>query len=260
MSWKVTFLGTGTSVGIPMIGCHCPTCLSPDPRDKRFRASIHVQGPECSWVVDTGPDFRQQCLRENIESLDAVLFTHSHADHIMGFDELRRFTIEEDASIPVYARPSCMAALAQAFHYAFDGTNRYRGYLKPDPRLIDGPFSLGKTTVTALPCQHGKVETVGYLFSSGDRPLFAYFPDCKSMDEAVIDRLKHVPVLILDALRITRHSTHLTIEEAIDLSRRIQPGQTWFTHFMCEVSQKAMEKILPPGISPAYDGLSFTID
>jgi phosphoribosyl 1,2-cyclic phosphate phosphodiesterase len=178
----------------------------------------------------------------------------------MGFDELRRFTIGEDATLPVHATPSCLKALEQVFHYAFDGTNRYRGYLKPDPRPVTGPFTLGATTVTPLPCRHGKVETIGYLFSrTGGSPLFAYFPDCKTMSDDVIERLRGVPVLILDALRHTQHVTHLTIAEAIDLVRAIQPGHACFTHFMCEVSHAELEKGLPAGISPAYDGLILRI-
>ena len=127
-SFELTFLGTGSSVGVPMIGCACETCRSTDPRDKRLRCSVLVRTPECQFVVDTGPDFRTQCLRENIRQLDAVLLTHPHMDHLTGFDELRRFTIEEEAVMPIYARPSCLEVVERMFFYAFTGENRSRGY------------------------------------------------------------------------------------------------------------------------------------
>jgi phosphoribosyl 1,2-cyclic phosphate phosphodiesterase len=160
----LTFLGTGTSQGVPMIGCDCAVCHSNDPRDNRLRSSIYVETPECAFVVDTGADFRTQALRENIRRLDAVVFTHSHTDHIMGFDDLRRFSWQR-GSMPVYASAETMADLHRVFKFAFDGSYRWPGYLKPEPHVVCGPFRLGETIITPLPVPHGSTEVNGYLFA-----------------------------------------------------------------------------------------------
>ena len=160
----VTFLGTGTSQGVPMIGCDCDVCRSPDPRDKRLRSSIYVETPECAFVVDTGTDFRTQALRENIRNVDAVIFTHSHTDHIMGFDDLRRFS-HARGSMPAYASGETMRDLERVFRFAFNTSNAVPYYLKPEPHVIDGPFKLGKTLITLLPVPHGDSIVNGYLFS-----------------------------------------------------------------------------------------------
>jgi phosphoribosyl 1,2-cyclic phosphate phosphodiesterase len=258
-AFEITFLGTGTSVGVPMIGCDCDVCHSSDPRDKRDRASIAITTPEQVWIVDTGPDFRHQCLREGIRRLDAVLLTHSHTDHIIGFDDVRRFTIGADQVMPVYGTPACLAALGKVFEFAFNGENRYVGYLKPDPRPIDGPFVIGPTTITPLPVLHGKVPTIGYLFEREGRKLAAYLPDVKSVPESTRALLTDVEVLITDALRFTSHPTHMNFDEAIMLARQARARRTWFTHFQCQVSHAAAEEKLPPDIRPAYDGLRISL-
>lgn len=255
---QLTFLGTGTSVGIPMIGCDCETCRSSDPRDQRLRSSVWLRTPELAWVVDTGPDFRAQCLRAGIRHLDAALFTHPHMDHVVGFDELRRFTIPADAFLPVHARPSCLAVLERMFEYAFNGENRYRGYLKPFPKPVHGPFHLGDTRVTPLPVRHGKVETIGYLFSRGGRKLCAYLPDAKELLPEAWSELAGVDTLIIDALRHTEHPTHMNFVEALAVQERLRPRQTWFTHLQCEVLHARDEARLPPGVRIAYDGLELS--
>ena len=255
---ELTFLGTGTSVGVPMIGCDCETCRSTDPRDKRFRCSVYMRSPELAWVVDTGPDFRSQCLRENIRQVDAVLYTHPHMDHLTGFDELRRFTVGEDAVMPIYARPSCLAVLERMFSYAFNGENRYRGYLKPEPRPIDGPFKLGTTEITPLPVHHGKVETIGFLFSRHGRKLCAYICDCKEVTPEAVELLKGVDTLIIDALRFTPHFTHMGWQESLALHALVQARRTYFTHMQCEILHARDEATLPPEVRVAYDGLQLT--
>src|SRR6266446_7313127 len=162
----LTFLGTGTSQGVPMIGCDCDVCQSSDPRDNRLRSSIYIQTLECSFVVDTGTDFRTQVLRENIRNVDAVIFTHSHTDHIMGFDDLRRFS-HARGSMPAYASAETMRDLARVFAFAFKGLNPFPGYLKPEPHVVDSPFELGSTTITPLPVPHGNMIVNGYLLSRG---------------------------------------------------------------------------------------------
>lgn len=252
---QLTFLGTGTSVGIPMIGCDCATCRSTDPRDNRLRSSVWMRAPEAAWVVDTGPDFRTQCLRAGIRHLDAALYTHPHMDHVTGFDELRRFTPGTDDAIPIHALPSCLAVLERMFEFAFNGENRYRGYLKPFPKPIHGPFHLGETHITPLPARHGKVETIGYLFTRHGRKLCAYIPDAKELLPPALEAAAGVDTLILDALRHTEHPTHLTFAESLAIHQRLRPRQTWFTHLQCEIMHSREEPLLPEGVRIAYDGL-----
>ncbi len=260
--FQVTFLGTGTSIGVPVIGCDCAVCLSDDPRNKRSRSSIFVETPEACWVVDTGPDFRCQCLRENIRHLDAALFTHGHTDHIMGFDDLRRFTLRADASLPVHAPQGCLDHLSRAFDFAFNGENRYPGYFKPAPHAVTGSFSLGggSTIVTPLPVQHGKVDTIGYRFDRGGRRLLAYIPDAKHVLDATRELLVGVEVLIIDALRPQPHPTHLSLEESLLIAREVGARRTWFTHFSCEVDYRKTEPRLPEGTGLAWDGLKISLD
>jgi phosphoribosyl 1,2-cyclic phosphate phosphodiesterase len=251
----ITFLGTGTSVGVPMVGCDCAVCHSDDPRDRRFRSSILITTPEAQWVVDTGPDFRSQCLRAGIRRLDAVLLTHAHTDHVAGFDDLRRFTVGADQELEVYASASCLAAVRRMFEFAFNGENRYPGYFKPLPRPFDGPFRIGGTEITPLPVDHGKVETHGFLFCRGGRKLVAYLPDLKSAHPETLVAIADVEALVVDALRFTPHPTHLNFEEALALAREVGARRTWFTHFQCQVGHAEAEEKLPPDVRLAYDGL-----
>jgi phosphoribosyl 1,2-cyclic phosphate phosphodiesterase len=249
----LTFLGTGTSQGVPMIGCDCEVCRSPDPRDQRLRSSIYVETPECAWVVDTGTDFRTQALRENIRRLDAVVFTHSHTDHIMGFDDLRRYS-HDLGSIPVYASAKTMRDLERVYEFAFNGLNRFPGYLVPVPHVVDGPFWLGKTLITPLPVPHGKSTVNGYLFSRESENLVAYLSDCSAVPDDITEKIARVKVLIIDALRRRPHPTHLSVDQALEVSTRVKPARTLFTHICHELAQSS-EADLPPGVGIAYDGL-----
>jgi phosphoribosyl 1,2-cyclic phosphate phosphodiesterase len=240
-----------------MIGCDCEVCRSPDSRDKRSRSSIYVETPECSWVVDTGTDFRTQALRENIRTVDAVVFTHSHTDHIMGFDDLRRFS-HSRGSMPVYASPETMRDLERVFEFAFKGLNPFPGYLKPEPHMISGPFKLGPTTVTPLPVPHGDSIVNGYLFSRGGEKLVAYLSDCSGVPNAIVGLIARVNVLIIDALRDKPHPTHLSVAQALEIASRVQPGATYFTHIAHELPQSA-ESRLPAGTRIAYDGLKLSL-
>ncbi len=251
--FQITFLGTGTSQGIPMIGCDCPVCQSPDPRDTRSRSSIYVETPEAALVVDTGPDFRAQCLRENVRRLDAVVYTHSHTDHILGFDDLRSFCF--DRSMPVYASRETMADLARVFMFAFHAPEHIPGYVKPDPRIIEGPFQIGETTLVPLPAEHGRAHLFGYLFKRKGRLLAAYLSDCKRVSDTVVKEIQGVDLLIIDALRHRPHPTHMNIEEALTLADRVRPGQTWFTHLCHELGHAETETGLPSEVRIAYDGL-----
>ncbi|MGB8167368.1 MAG: MBL fold metallo-hydrolase [Chthoniobacteraceae bacterium] len=250
----ITFLGTGTSQGVPMIGCDCLVCTSSDPRDQRTRASLYVETPECAWVVDTGPDFRAQALRERVRRVDAVVYTHSHTDHIMGFDDLRPFCFGGH-DIPIHASSETMADLQRVFVFAFNGQNRWPGYVRPLPRLIEGEFQLGETTVTPLPIVHGRAHMLGFLFSRKCERLAAYLTDCKEVPASVIERIAGVRHLIVDALRYTPHPTHMNIDEALALRAAVGPAQTWFTHMCHDVGHATAEPMLPDAVRLAYDGL-----
>jgi len=250
----ITFLGTGTSQGVPMIGCGCGVCASEDPRDKRMRSSIYVTTPECAWVVDTGPEFRVQCLREKIERLDAVVYTHSHTDHMMGFDDLRPFCAN-GRDLPVYGSAETLADLKRVFSFAFTVEALVPGYVKPHPHMIDGPFHLGETLLTPLPMRHGRAMVNGYLFETEGRKLAAYLSDCKVVTDAVIERIHGVEALIIDALRHREHPTHLSVSEALEVAARVKPGETWFTHICHDLGHAITEASLPEGTRIAYDGL-----
>ena len=236
-----------------MIGCDCAVCRSPDPRDQRLRSSIYVQTPNCSWVVDTGTDFRTQSLRENIRHVDAVVFTHSHTDHIMGFDDLRRFS-HARGSMPVYASAETMRDLERVFEFAYKALNPFPGYLKPEPHMIDGPFQLGLTTITPLPVPHGNSIVNGYLLSRHGEKLVAYLSDCSEVPDEISRQIVDVKALVIDALRHKPHPTHLNVDQALEVANRVQPDKTYFTHICHELPQSA-ESHLPAGTHIAYDGL-----
>jgi phosphoribosyl 1,2-cyclic phosphate phosphodiesterase len=254
----ITFLGTGTSQGVPMIGCDCEVCRSTDSRDRRLRSSIFVQTPECAWVVDTGTDFREQCLREKIREIMAVVYTHSHTDHIMGFDDLRQFCVN-GKTLPIYASPETMDDLKRVFNFAFNGLNLFPGYVRPDPRLIEGPFLLGATELTPLPVKHGRAKVNGYLFSRNGESLAAYLSDCKEVPDAVAELIVGTKVLIIDALRYESHPTHMNFDEALTFAEKMRPQQTWFTHLSHDIFHEKAERELPANVRIAYDGLKLTV-
>jgi len=254
----ITFLGTGTSLGVPVIGCDCAVCKSTDPHDRRTRSSIYVETPECSFVVDTGTDFRAQCLRENLRKLDAVVFTHSHTDHIMGFDDLRPFCMP-DKWMPVYASPETMRDLHRVFRFAFQPESRVPGYIHPEEHITAGPFKLGGTELPPLPVTHGRAHVNGYLLRRGGEPLAAYLSDCKVVPDTVIEAIAGVKTLIIDALRHRTHPTHMNIEEALLVAGKVRPAATWLTHICHELPHAETEKNLPPGVKMAYDGLKIGI-
>lgn len=251
---RVTFLGTGTSQGVPLIGCECAVCLSPDMRDKRTRCSLYVQSPELSWVVDTGADFRSQCLREGIRRVDAALYTHAHTDHVLGFDDLRPFC-QPDRPLPLYGSAATLSQLAQMFAFAFDPGLRVPGYVNPCPNVVEGEFALGEIRVLPLELPHGRIRSTGYLFSRGGKPLLAYLTDCKTVPVEVERAVAGVRHLVLDALRKRPHPTHLSISEALEVVERVGAGSSWLTHLCHEHAHGELEAELPAGVRVAYDGL-----
>jgi phosphoribosyl 1,2-cyclic phosphate phosphodiesterase len=256
----VTVLGSGTSQGVPMIGCPCAVCQSADPRDKRSRSSIYVAAPQAKILVDTTPDLRQQALREKLDHLDAVLFTHPHADHIMGFDDLRRFCEIQDEPLPIYGAPETLRQLERIFFYAFNPRDKVPGYVHVLPHVITDRFELGGIDITPLPVPHGAVSTLGFLFSRGGRKLLAYLSDCASVPEPIRALVEGVEVLIIDGLRDRPHPTHLTVRGAVDAALAIGAKATFLTHLTHEKSHAERLKDLPAGMAVAYDGLKFEFD
>jgi phosphoribosyl 1,2-cyclic phosphate phosphodiesterase len=251
----ITFLGTGTSMGVPAIRCSCEVCQSRDPRDQRLRSSIYVQTSDRSLVVDTGAEFRIQALREKIQKVDAVLYSHSHADHIMGFDDLRRFGSGDRGGIPIYASRETMQNLENSFSYAFSGKARFPGYVLPEPHLIEGPFLLGHTEIHPIQVLHGNAHVLGFLFRQDKRSVAAYLSDCKSVYPAGLKILEGVETLILGTPCRRTHPTHMNMLEGISLAERLGPRQTYFTHLSHDFGHAATQKELPDNVFLAYDGL-----
>ena len=254
-SLELTFLGTGTSQGVPVIGCDCAVCLSEDPRDNRTRTSVLVKTPDAHFVIDTTPDFRTQCLREGVKRLDAALFTHAHTDHIMGFDDMRRFCELEDRKMPVYAAPATMEQLRNCYRYAFDEPQPWKNYLRLDPRPIQGPFELGTTTIVPVDLPHGKINTIGFVLYRRGEKLLAYFTDCASVPDAAMKAAEGAEILVLDALREAPHPTHMNFEQAFEAARLINPQRTYFIHLCHDVSHARKETELSENHFLAYDGL-----
>jgi phosphoribosyl 1,2-cyclic phosphate phosphodiesterase len=213
-----------------------------------------VETPELSWVIDTGADFRTQCLREGVKKVDAAVYTHAHADHMMGFDDLRPFS-RNGKTLPVYGSGHTLESIAGAFSFAFDPQKRFPGYLHPEPRVVEGEFTLGSVSMLPLALPHGRTTSLGYLMSVGGEPLFAYLTDCKSVPEDVEHAVAGVQCLVLDALREREHPTHQSIWEAVAVSERVKARQTFLTHLCHEHLHADLEARLPEGVKVAYDGL-----
>lgn len=256
---EITFLGTGTSQGIPMIGCKCAVCTSSDPRDQRLRTAIRVQTPEMAIHVDTPPDFRTQCLREDISAIDAVIYTHSHTDHILGFDDLRRFCEMENKSMPIYAKERTLVDLRRVFQYAFDENFRYPNYVRPEAIAVDGPFSLGNTEIIPVDLPHGRMTTTGLIFCRGGRKLFAYFTDCGEVPEEAAGAARGVDTVVIDALRHGAHATHLSVAGALEAVERIGARQAFFIHMGHDLGHEETERTLPQHVRLAYDGMRLTL-
>ncbi len=262
LSSKVTFtvLGSGTSQGVPMIGCKCDVCRSTDPRDKRTRSSLHVAAPRASLLVDTTPDLRDQALREGLDHVDAVLFTHAHADHIMGFDDLRRFCEIGGGPLPIYGSTETLAQVERIFFYAFNPRNLVPGYVHVVPHVIAAPFELGGLEITPMRVPHGVVSTLGYLFSHRGRKLVAYLSDCAAVPEAMRKLIAGVEVLFIDGVRERLHPTHLNVDGAVEVALAVKPGRAFLTHQAHDRSHADRASRLPPGIDVAYDGQRVEFD
>ncbi len=256
----VTVLGSGTSQGVPMIGCRCPVCLSSDPRDNRTRSSIYLTTPQTKILVDTTPDLRQQSLREGLDHLDAVLFTHPHADHIMGFDDLRRFCEMQGGPLDIYGSAETLQQVERIFFYAFNPPRKVPGYVHVVPHVINEPFQLGGIEITPLPVPHGAISTSGFLFSHRRRKLLAYLSDCASVPEPIRALVAGADVLIIDGLREKPHPTHLNVSDAVATALAIGAKKSFLTHQTHERTHVERQAQLPAGIDVAYDGMKFEFE
>ncbi len=250
---KVTFLGTGTSQGVPVIACDCKTCLSSDPKDKRLRTSLLVQTDKTDIVFDTGPDFRQQMLRENVKNLDAVIYTHEHRDHIAGLDDIRAFNFKQKKPMDIFTEERVLSALKYEYPYIF-AEKKYPGIPRINIHLIDKKeFKVNDLKITPIRVMHYRLPVLG--FRIGD---LAYITDANFIPEEEKEKLFGVKYFIVNALRKEKHVSHFTLSEAVDLIGEISPKRAWLTHISHQMgSHSSLEKELPSHIKPAYDGLSF---
>ncbi|MGN6354646.1 MAG: MBL fold metallo-hydrolase [Parafilimonas sp.] len=255
LSLKITFLGTGTSSGIPLIGCTCPVCTSTDPKDKRLRSSILVESATTTIVVDTTPDFRYQMLRIHNTKLDAVLFTHPHKDHTAGLDDVRAYNFFQHKPMDVYANSLTAEALMREFAYAF-ADKKYPGVPQINLYTIDeSPFEVGDIPIQPFTVWHHKMPVFGYKFGK-----FTYITDANKIDDNVKTLIKDSDVLVVNALRKEQHISHFTLNEAVELTEELAIPKAYFTHISHQLGKhEDVEKTLPPGIHLAYDNLTFII-
>lgn len=247
----ITFLGTGTSQGVPVIACNCEVCTSADPRDTRLRTSILIEAEGKVIVVDSGPDFRYQMLRAKVQRLDAIVFTHEHKDHIAGLDDIRAFNYKQQAPIDVYADLRVQAALKREFYYIFE-ENKYPGIPQLTLHTIGSePFNIGKVNFIPIEVMHYKLPVLGFRIND-----FTYITDAKTVSEEEKEKIKGSKILVVNALQTQTHISHFTLDEAIAFANEIGAEKTYFTHISHRLGKhQAVSEILPPHIELAYDGL-----
>ena len=252
---KVTFLGTGTSQGVPVIACDCIVCKSTDPKDKRLRCSVLIEGSAGNLIIDTGPDFRQQMLRENVKHLEAILYTHEHKDHIAGMDDIRAFNYFQGKHMDLYLSNHVEAALRREFAYVF-AANKYPGIpLINLHRIENSPFQLLGHNITPIEVSHYIMPVFGFKIDD-----FCYVTDAKTIEKSELEKMKNVKVLVLNALRKETHVSHFTLQEALEVINYVKPKQAYLTHLSHQMGlHQEIELDLPPHVKLAYDGLKIEI-
>ena len=262
MTMKATLMGTGTSTGVPSIGCDCPTCTSGDPRDNRLRAGLLLRDsapPEGAMprtiLVDCGPDFRQQALKYEIKRLDGLLLTHSHFDHIAGIDDLRIYNFRQHQTLPVYALANTLEDLSRRYDYIFHPPQKGGGVASLDLIPIHGAFDFLGLHIVPLPAKHGILDIVGFRFGE-----FVYMTDASYLPPATMDLMRNCKTLVLNMLREKPHSTHFSFDEAVAVAKEIGAEQTWFIHMAHQLKHAETDAALPKGMNLAWDGVEFDFD
>jgi phosphoribosyl 1,2-cyclic phosphate phosphodiesterase len=250
---SITLLGTGTSTGIPVVGCSCAVCSSSDPHNQRTRCSALISDGEQNILIDSTPDLRFQALREKIPRIDAVFYTHGHADHLHGIDDLRIFSYHSKTPIPLYGSAQTLSKIAHSFGYIFNRNTPWGQAPNLQLRPIEATTTVGALRITPIPMKHGHMDSFGYRCG----PI-AYLTDCNYIPPSSIELLNDLELLVLDALRFEPHPTHFSIPEAVAMAQRIGAKQTLLTHFSHDVDHETCSRQLPPGIGLGYDGLKFT--
>lgn len=252
---KITFLGTGTSQGIPIIGSTHPVCLSEDLKDKRLRVSVLVEWDSFTYVIDCGPDFRQQMLRADCKKIDGIIFTHEHSDHVLGFDDIRPFYYRQ-GDIPIYAHKRVLKALKKRFDYVFKTKNKYPGAPTVIAnRIKNEPFILNNLEILPINGKHDRLQVFGFRFQD-----FAYLTDMKTVNDKEVEKLKNVKVLVVNALRVEPHQSHFNLQEALAFIKKVNPETAYLTHISHLLGfHKEVQKNLPKNVFLAYDGLQINL-
>lgn len=252
---KITFLGTGTSQGIPIIGSNHPVCLSEDEKDKRLRVSVLIEWDDFTYVIDCGPDFRQQMLRVNCDKIDGIIFTHEHSDHVLGFDDIRPFYYRQ-GDIPVFAHKRVLRALKKRFDYVFKTKNKYPGAPTVIAnRIRNKPFKLGNLEVIPVNGKHDKLQVFGFKFGE-----FVYLTDMKTVKDKEVEKIKNAKILVVNALRIQPHQSHFNLEEALQFIKKVNPEIAYLTHISHLLGfHEVVQKTLPKNVFLAYDGLQINL-
>jgi phosphoribosyl 1,2-cyclic phosphate phosphodiesterase len=255
MKATLTVLGSGTSMGVPTIGCSCAVCHSADPRDRRTRPSILLEYGGKFVLIDTTPDFREQAIRENIRQLDAVLYTHTHADHILGIDDLRPLSFHRDGGIPLYARPEAAEFLRTMFRYIFESDYKFGGIARVQLKPIKGPMELFGARFEPVTVIHGDTEIYGFRFGSA-----AYLTDFSDIPDQSFEQLQDLDILFLDALRHKPHPTHSTVENSLKIVERVKPQRAFFTHICHDLPHEATNATLPEHVRLSHDGMKLEFE
>ncbi len=255
MKARLTVLGSGTSMGVPTIGCDCAVCQSSDPKDRRTRPSILIEFADKTVLIDTTPDFRQQAIREGIRKLDAVLYTHAHADHVLGLDDLRPLSFHRPEKIPLYAQPEAAEVVRTMFKYIFDAKYKFGGLAQVELKPINGTLELFGATFEPVEVLHGDAPIIGFRFGSA-----AYLTDFSEIPEDSFGQLQSLDVLFLDALRYKPHPTHSTVDNSLRIVDRLKPKRAFFTHICHELPHEQTNASLPDNVRLSYDGMKLEFE